>query len=646
MLHNKYHKNAISSINVLINEENKLIYLFIGDLDGVLSCFILNKKLKIENEEGCILVIDKINGPINNIEISRNNILVTCEKYNTIISLEDLLLKRENNNKINNFKNIGKKENKNYYKSVFLTTKKQKKNGNTILSLRQNGRIWLSNDEKVINTLVFYYSSYYFFYLFFFNISHYNTSHKRNDQIKNFVFPFHFYKEYFINNKYFITIIHEILEKFTNFNLLLKPNSNVCYKFTNSYFIIFDQINPFAYFFNNHKNAHTYNGLLYYEEKKKMDEINLEKDINNIRNFINEKLQYELKINELGKKGNDQIIECLSFIINNFNDTKEILNRIRAQKIFIINIKTINIEEIINLNLEFLCTEKREIVDKLNTSISPNFVNNQIENPHSLNNTITKKENPNKYNTFLNYENKIYIEKKKNIYIDYLLNDIIIDSMKYGNKLYILYYCENMDNDIYFNFNIKDSMFIYPNYYENDICKNEGNDIQNKKGNHFYLCEIYFQQNYELIKYIIYHIRKKKINELDKSNILIFYLFINIFQNCMKYERKDTGSKYYDANFFSFIEKDINSYDNVNTNVYTFENSKNILIKNIEQIKTNIEKIFIKLKNDKNNILLTDKSCIYQKDFFFFVIIHIILVIMYIYFFIVILKKLKNYIEY
>ncbi|ETB56750.1 hypothetical protein YYC_05137 [Plasmodium yoelii 17X] len=126
MLQNKYHKNTISSINVIVNEENQIIYLFIGDLDGILSCFILNKKLEIENEKDCILVIDKINGPINNIEISKNNILVTCEKYNTIISLEDILLKRENN-KINNLKNIGTKENKNYYKSIFLNIKKKKK---------------------------------------------------------------------------------------------------------------------------------------------------------------------------------------------------------------------------------------------------------------------------------------------------------------------------------------------------------------------------------------------------------------------------------------------------------------------------------------------------------------------------------------
>ncbi|SCN61123.1 conserved Plasmodium protein, unknown function [Plasmodium chabaudi adami] len=603
ILKNKYHKSSISSINVLISEKNQLVYLFIGDLDGVLSCFILNKKLKIENEEDCILLIDKINGSINNIEISRNNILVTCEKYNTIISLEDVILKREN--KINSFKNIGKKENKNYYKSVFLKAKKKKINTNTILSLRQNGRIWLSKDEKVINTLVFYYPSYYFFYLLFFNIPRYNTSHNTtSDQAENVFFSFHFYKKYFINNKYFITIIHEILEKFTNFNLVLKPNANVCYKFTNSHFILFEQTNPFSYFLNKHKNAHTASGLSYNEEKKKLDEESLAKDINNIRNFINDKLQDELKKNEFENERNNNIIECLSFILNNLNDTKEILNRMKTKKIFIINIKTIDIEEMMNLNAKVLRPE----IDEVNNSTSPNFIN---DNNSELSQT---NESPNRYNTSLNcaYKMENTTENKKR-YKDCLLHDAIIDSMKSRNKLYMLYYSENMNDDIYFNFNMKESMLIYPNFYQTGGI----NSDRSRSGINFYLCETHFEQNYELIKYIIYHIKKKKINELDKSNILIFYLFINIFQSCIKDERKETGSKYYDSSFFNFIEKDINSYDNI-ISVSTFESAKNGLAKNIERIKINIEKIFNQSKNDKNNILLTDKSCIYQKDLYFF----------------------------
>ncbi|CAD2108562.1 hypothetical protein YYG_01341 [Plasmodium vinckei petteri] len=611
MLKNKYHKSSISSINVLISEENQLVYLFIGDLDGVLTCFILNKKLKIENEEDCILLIDKINGSINNIEISRNNILVTCEKYNTIISLEDVILKREN--KINSFKNIGKKENKNYYKSVFLRTKKKKINTNTILSLRQNGRIWLSKDEKVINTLVFYYPSYYFFYLFFFNIPRYNTSHNTtSDQTENFFFSFHFYKKYFINNKYFIKIIHEILDKFTNFNLVLKPNANVCYKFTNSHFILFEQTNPFFYFLNKHKNAHTTSGLSYYEEKKKMDEESLAKDINNIRKFINDKLQDELKKNKLENERNNNIIECLSFILNNLNDTNEILNRMKTKKIFIINIKTIHIEEIMNLNAEVLCVKRRNEIDEVNTSISPSSINDK-NSEHSQ-----TKESPNTYSTPLNCAYKMgnTVENKKK-YRDYLLHDTIIDSMKSGNKLYMLYYSESMNDDIYFNFNMKESMLVYPNYYQTSVYKDKINSDRSRSCSNFYLCETYFEQDYELIKYIIYHIKKKKINELNKSNLLIFYLFINIFQSCIKDERKETGSKYYDSSFFNFIEKDINSYDNI-ISVCTFESAKNSLAKNIERIKINTEKIFNQSKNDKNNILLTDKSCIYQKDLFFF----------------------------
>ncbi|KEG02687.1 conserved Plasmodium protein, unknown function [Plasmodium vinckei vinckei] len=615
MLKNKYHKSSISSINILISEKNQLIYLFIGDLDGILSCFILNEKLKIENDEDCILLIDKMNGSINNIEISRNNILVTCEKYNTIISLEDVILKREK--KINSFKNIGKKENKNYYKSVFLKAKKKKINTNTILSLRQNGRIWLSKDEKVINTLVFYYPSYYFFYLFFFNIPRYNnTSHNTtSDQTENVFFSFDFYKKYFINNKYFITIIHEILEKFTNFNLLLKPNANVCYKFTNSHFILFEQTNPFSYFLNKHKNTHTASGLSYYEEKKKMDEESLAKDINNIRKFINDKLQDELKKNELKNERNNNIIECLSFILNNLNDTKEILNRIKTKKIFIINIKTIHIEEIMNLNAGVLCVKGRNKIDEVNNTTSLSSIDDK-NSKHSQ-----TKENPNTYTTSLNCAYKMgnTIENIKK-YKDYLLHDTIIDSIKIENKLYMLYYSESINNDIYFNFNMKESMHVYPNYYQSDVYKEEVNNNRSRNGLNFYLCEIYFEQDYELIKYIIYHIKKKKINQLNKSNLLIFYLFINIFQNCIKDERKETGSKYYDSSFFNFIEKDINSYDNIVT-VSTFESAKNSLANNIERIKINTEKIFNQSKNsknDKSNILLTDKSCIYQKDLFFF----------------------------
>ncbi|SBT38134.1 conserved Plasmodium protein, unknown function [Plasmodium ovale wallikeri] len=45
-LSSRYHKGVISSINYIINEKRHLLYLFVGDLDGVLSCLIYSKKKK------------------------------------------------------------------------------------------------------------------------------------------------------------------------------------------------------------------------------------------------------------------------------------------------------------------------------------------------------------------------------------------------------------------------------------------------------------------------------------------------------------------------------------------------------------------------------------------------------------------------
>ncbi|CRH00938.1 conserved Plasmodium membrane protein, unknown function [Plasmodium relictum] len=605
-LNNSFHKNAITSIKYLIKDDS--LYIFIGDIDGVLSCFILKKnKNKIVNETA-LLLIDKVNGGISHIEISQKIILVTCEKFNAIVNIDEVILKK----KIN-FKNIGKKENNNY-KSVFWNTKKKKA---MILSLRKNGRIWLSNEERVINTLVYYYSFFYFFYLFFFNS-------------KNNSFSFNYYKNYFLNNKYFINLLEIILTKFPNFNIPLKPNLNACYKINNTFFILFEQTNPFFFLKNLCNINNNSNQIEKNEEKENMKKLNLSNDINSIKGFLKKKLLDEDNIENR---------KCLSFIINNLNDTEEILNKIKSKKILLINIKSIQIEEILDIDVKYsyslyktsnyidnkkkysILNEKDEILNKINdihtyykheNNISENCnsernievnlykinedrINTSNKGNVNLNNNNEIYVNNTKVNTINNFDKIYRTSIKEYMYEHYFKKDRIIDSFLSKNKVYLLYYNNNLIEDFYFTLNMNDNIFTSFNFINRYNCNNKFN---------FYFCEIYLEENFQLLKYLRFQIEKLK--KLKNSYFYIFYFFVNIF-HCYLNDRK----KLFDINFFFFIEKNLIT---INQNCY-IENVEDILLRNVEIMKTNIRSLF-SFSDKEINSLLIDKNYIYRNDFY------------------------------
>ncbi|CRG93776.1 conserved Plasmodium membrane protein, unknown function [Plasmodium gallinaceum] len=606
-LNNHLHKNCITSIKYIIKDDS--LYIFVGDIDGILSCFILKKNKNKIVQETSLLIIDKVNGAISHIEILQKLILVTCEKFNAIINFDEIIMKE----KIN-FKNIGKKENNNY-KSVFLNTKKKKV---MILSLRKNGRIWLSNEEKVINTLVYYYSFFYFFYLFFFNSNNNNIS-------------FSYYKNYFLNNKYFINLLEIILTKFSNYNIPLKPNLNVCYKINNTFFILFEQTNPFMFLKNSCNTNKNLSESEKYEEDKYLKKLNLSNDIKHIKEFLKKILLEE---------ENTENKKCISFIINNLNDAEEVLNKIKSKKIFLINIKNIKIEEILDMNVKYsyslyktsnsinnikiheILNEQDETIKKINdNNINYNYENylskkcsneGDIEvninkrskdkiNTSNMNNTNLNNNNNEfcvhnaKVNTTNKFNKRHKMSFKENMYEHYFKRDRIIDSFLSKNKLYLLYYNNNLNEDFYWTLNMNDNIFTSFNFSSRSNYKNKFN---------FYFCEIYLEENFELLKYLRYHIEKLK--KLEKYSFYIFYMFVNIFHNYIK-DRK----KFYDINFFFFIEKNLIT---INENCY-IENIEGILLRNIDVIKKNISNL-LSYADKGINSLLIDKNYIYKNNFY------------------------------
>ncbi|ANQ09309.1 Uncharacterized protein PCOAH_00034840 [Plasmodium coatneyi] len=642
-----FHKGAITSINCVLEKdlryrrgrsggrcEGETLYVFMGDQQGVLSCIVLKKKgLRVRSEEN-ILLIDRTNGPISHVEIERDIILVTCERANVIMKVEEVIEKK----KIN-LCTIGKKENRSYYRSVFCNAKGGK-GCPSILSLRKNGRVWLSHGERVINTLVFYYSSVYFFYLFFKtgvrgDVSGWVSDGVRRGDFPNGggpSFPFHVYQKQLIKNVHFTTMLKKILKKFTNFLLPLRPNANACYKIDKDHFVLFELANPFTSFPSGSQDAWA-DKLSRNEEQENLAQ--LRKDIDLIRSFIEEELE-----NGREDEVNGERTKFLTFLKDNLDDAENILRRIKSKKIMVINIKSIEIEEMVDLHVgslpwgcnnigeqtswgETLCTSNKTAhklgkqegegkqgkipFGRANQRLSPQADTEQSVSPEGRNHRNTPSRNESRQEN--ETENKK--NRKRLPYWKYFHPNQIIDSVKWKKKIFLLYFNPNMRDNFYVAQNISD-VFFSPH---NVIPRREVHHIEEytgegkaQEGTHFYLCEVHTEDNFELAKYLPHEIEKVTHLESYSFHMLLFH--VSHFFDYLNGRRDSL-----DANFLFHVEKDLQPIEEAHC---LDDQINKVLLKNIEAVKKNIKNSLCmtqKMKTTESD-LITDNNYLQGMDFF------------------------------
>ncbi|EUD68513.1 hypothetical protein C922_00909 [Plasmodium inui San Antonio 1] len=643
-----FHKGAITSINCVVEEdlrcrrgrsfsggrrcsrgssggscEGETLYVFVGDQQGILSCIVLKKKGSRVRSEANILLIDKTNGPIGHVEIERDIILVTCERVNVIMNVEDVIDRKVN------FCTIGKKENRSYYRSVFCNSKGRKGGCPFILSLRKNGRVWLSHGERVINTLVFYYSSVYFFYLFFKAGVTAEVSIEVSDVDSDLVsdgirrgdrpdgggtpLPFHLYVKQLIKNVHFTTLLKKILTKFKNFLLPLRPNANVCYKIDKDHFLLFELANPFRSFPSGSPDACA--GKLPRNDDEEENLAHLRKDIDLIRSFIEKEMQKGMENGrEDGKEDKEEDeasgekTKCLSFLMHHLDDAENILRRIKSKKIMVINIRSIEIEEMVDLHVGSLpwgCNERGEQERPGETHCTSNKSNNKLgkqegegtqgkipcgeENLRLSPECVSPKGRdhmdsppPNESQKGNKIENKTH-RRIDDPFWKYFPPNQIIDSVKWKKKIFLLYFNPNMRHDFYVAQNISD-VFISPynvtpgggvHQIGGDTCEGKAQEGTT----HFYLCEVHIEDNFELAKYLPHEIEKVTHLEGYSFHMLLFH--VSHFFDYLNGRRDSL-----DPNFLFHVEKDLLPVEEAHC---LDDQISQVLLKNIEAVKKNIK---------------------------------------------------------
>ncbi|SOV12609.1 conserved Plasmodium membrane protein, unknown function [Plasmodium sp. gorilla clade G2] len=693
-LPNEYHYNSITCIKYLIKKNGNHIYIFIGDIDGVLSYILLKKKLIKNKQIYNKLLVDKINGPISDIEICSHFILVTCEKNNILIKLDDILL--YNKKEEIYYKCIGKKKENKNYKSIFLKCKRNIKSP-MILSLRKNGRIWISKEDKVLNTLVFYYSFFYFFYLFFFNKKLY---------VNNYIYEY--YKNYFLSNSYFVQLLDNIINQFSNFTFPSKPNLNVFYKINKKYFVLFEQFVTYPFFKKINEGTDNLTDPTT-DDRIKIKDM-LTKDINNIKAYLKNKLNEVINSNNNNNNSNsnnnncnnnlnnnEEMVVCINYIYQWLNEAEQLLNNFLGKKLFLFNIKSIQIQDILDLNVTFLSHIKIENVDnkdnnRINDNTS-NYTNNNVNNHICYNNLS---DNNNAIDNHQNEDNNNIEEIKKNeihyknvnskniLYESYFKEDKIVDSFILKDKLYILYFNKNLRDDIYVAYNMNNGHNVCTSFSDmnrpstvnknnktiistNKQFSNSSNILNcNYKISPFYFCEIHFEKNCELLKCLRCNI-ENSLN-IERNEFYFFYFYILMFHNYINEKKKEEN---YEDNFFDIIENKMNiinipmnikdiiqgkySNDMNNMNDIEFINNKNklkqfldmtpidnILRKNIETLKMNIRNLLLYSTNEMYTCLLTDKNYIFSNYFFYPSYYHNVREFQYLHYHIKKIKKLYN----
>ncbi|KJP88107.1 hypothetical protein AK88_02221 [Plasmodium fragile] len=636
-----FHKGAITSINCVVQEDaryrrgrsgrscnGETLYVFVGDQQGVLSCIVLKKKGSRLRSEANILLIDKTNGPISHIEIERDIILVTCERVNVIMNVHDVIEKKKAN-----FSTIGKKENKSYYRSVFCTAKGGK-GYPCILSLRKNGRVWLSHGERVINTLVFYYSSVYFFYLLFFKTG-VSGGHRPSSGGPSF--PFHVYQKELIKNVHFTTLLRTILKKFTNFLLPLRPNANVCYRIDRDHFVLFELDNPFLSFPSGSPDARA-GKLPTNDEQENLAQ--LKKDINLIRNFIEEEMENGREVGKEDKLSGEKT-KFLSFLMDNLDDAENILRRIKSKKIMVINIKSIEMEDMVDLHVGSLswgCSDMTEQAQwcethgtsnkiahmlgkeegegkqgmipcgKTNLGLSPKKEDTKqcVSPKESIHNGDTPSPNePSKGNET---ENKTHI--RRNTCSKYFPPNQIIDSVKWKKKIFLLYFNPNMKNDFYVSKNISEVFFspynVVPRGGVQEVEENEG-EGKAQEGTHFYLCEVHTEDNFKLAKYLSNEI--ENVTHLERYSFHMLLFYVSHFFDYINAKRETL-----DANFLFHVDKDLVPVEEAKG---VDDQINNVLLKNIEAAKRNIKDSLYMTQKMKTtgSDLITDNNYVQGVDF-------------------------------
>ncbi|CAA9989130.1 conserved Plasmodium protein, unknown function [Plasmodium knowlesi strain H] len=656
-----FHKGAITSINCVTeedlrcrrgrsggNSEGTSLYVFVGDQQGVLSCIVLKKKGSRVRSEENILLIDKTNGPISHIEIERDRILVTCQRANIIMNVEDVIEKKKVN-----LCTIGKKENRSYYRSVFCNAKGGK-GGPFILSLRKNGRVWLSHGERVKNTLVFYYPSVYFFYLFFRRGVSGEVNGMDNSWVSDGVrredspndgggasLPFHVYQKNLIKNIHLTTLLKKILKKFTNFLLPLRPNANVCYKIDKDHFVLCELANPFSSSPSGSPDGCVHK-LLRNEEQNNLD--NLRKDLDLIRSFIEEELENGRQV--VGRGGREDQVsrektKCLTFLLNNLDDAENILRRIKSKKIMMMNIKNIEIEEIVDLHVESFpwgCNNRRKQIQWGESDCTSNKSAHTLDKQEGKgtqgkiyceeeNKKLSVQEDntkqcvlpkdrkhmnfisPNESLQNKGTENKTH--RRRNPYWKYLHPNEIIDSVKWKKEIFLLYYNPDLESDFYVAQNISEVSFsqqdVIPWKGVQEVEEDAG-EGKAQKGTHFYLCEVYTEENFELAKYLPREI--EKVTHLERYSFHILLFHVSYFFKYLHAKRDSL-----DANFLFHVEKELVSIEEAHC---LDDQINKMLLKNIEAAKRNIRHSFCMAQKMKGTglDLITDNNYLQGVDFF------------------------------
>ncbi|SBS94422.1 conserved Plasmodium protein, unknown function [Plasmodium ovale curtisi] len=475
-----------------------------------------------------------------------------------------------------------------------------------------------------------------------------NNDNYNGDKLKwDNSFSFHYLQSYFLNNKFFINLLEGIIKMFSSFNFPLKPNLNMCYKMDNTYLVLFQQTHIFSF------SWHPLKEKIHEANRDKQNVEKLTNDIEGIKNFVR---------NQLMEEQNEDNRKCLYFVLNNFNDAKQILHKIKSKKIFLINIKSIHIEEVLDLHVNLsrlvytsiVCnnpgreqTEGGEIKDislhchtdhqHVSSEIWKNekhqsegknseiisfaeeVGNNPLGNPHTdgsnhpEDNFTCKVVKENTTGEHNKQEDTAYLFRPsiEYSYGGYFAQDRIIDSVQTHSKVCFLYYNVHLSDDLYVSFNVNgdegcssgcNGRTLSPFGYRR-MCGGQGEEEDSP----FYLCEVYFDQNYRWIKYLIFEMKKIKTFN-SPSSLLILYLYITFFHSYLM-ERKQL----YDTKFFSFLEKNI-----IKINELHYVNKvEEVLLKNVETIKGSLKSLlsFSFCKEGYISNLSVEKNCIYGRDF-------------------------------
>tara|TARA_A100001015_G_scaffold313800_1_gene421882 strand:- start:6152 stop:7258 length:1107 start_codon:yes stop_codon:yes gene_type:complete len=295
--------------------------------------------------------------------------------------------------------------------------------------------------------------------------------------------------------------------------------------------------------------------------------------------------------------------EYKNVIITNYYKSKFLLNQIKNNKDFVLNILLLNKKELNNIefNLNLYKFNDTIFFDKIsNSKINMKYILNDISFPEKLNkfklykSFYTSFKEPlyihlfdKEYNKNLN-KKKFFLEllNKQNEIVNNLLKEDILGILSYKNIFEIIEKYENNKNN-----NLNDSNNISYKIFGNESINNSNND--NKKRKKFYykipeIDELY--QNYNI------NVEISSINNIMKKNFNLFHEeLLNIkkkkYKNLYDYIVSSINMEFYFLNFILYYNQKVDL-----EKIYRLDNNIKLSInKNINLFKSYYDSFRTKL---------------------------------------------------